>query len=217
MSPPRVGSAVRTRSEPSPATPGSSRPAAARPAGSASPRTHAPSGVMPMGTTSYFSGSRLRRMLPAEMQETECSLLRPPKTTATRVRGVLTCRTVPGGDLRVSSESYAGGTGHPAMSPRAPVSLTGGSPPSVEGRLLQRRVEIGEQIRGVLDSARQPDESLRHRIAPACATIRCRVDTAEARGGCDERGRADEAVHLVAPVQPEGEQGADSAHLAGRH
>ena len=39
---------------------------------------------MPTGTTSYFSGSSAAITLPAEMHEIECSLERPPKTTATR-------------------------------------------------------------------------------------------------------------------------------------
>jgi hypothetical protein len=39
---------------------------------------------MPTGTTSYFSGSSAAITLPAEMHEMECSLERPPKTTATR-------------------------------------------------------------------------------------------------------------------------------------
>jgi hypothetical protein len=41
--------------------------------------------VMPIGTTSYLERSKARRTLPAEMQEIECSLLRPPKMTATRI------------------------------------------------------------------------------------------------------------------------------------
>ena len=41
---------------------------------------------MPTGTTSKRSGSRLRRMLPADTHEMACSLLRPPNTTATRMR-----------------------------------------------------------------------------------------------------------------------------------
>src|ERR1700722_4797711 len=39
---------------------------------------------MPMGTTSYFSGSSAARTLPAVMHEMECSVLRPPNRTATR-------------------------------------------------------------------------------------------------------------------------------------
>lgn len=57
-------------------------------AGSPSVSTHDPSGVMPIATTSNRSGSRLRRMLPAETHEMACSLLRPPKTTATRTRSL---------------------------------------------------------------------------------------------------------------------------------
>jgi hypothetical protein len=40
--------------------------------------------AIPTGTTSYFSGSSAAITLPAEMQEIECSLERPPNTTATR-------------------------------------------------------------------------------------------------------------------------------------
>jgi len=53
--------------------------------------TQAPSRVMPTGTTSYWSGSRARRMLPALTHEIACSVLRPPNTIAMRVfRGVVT-------------------------------------------------------------------------------------------------------------------------------
>src|SRR3954468_1956278 len=58
--------------------------------------TQRPSRVIPTGTTSYSSGSSAARMLPALTQEIACSVLRPPKTTATRVfRGVLTRATLP--------------------------------------------------------------------------------------------------------------------------
>ena len=46
--------------------------------GLASVSTHDPCGVMPIATTSNRSGSRLRRMLPADTQEMACSELRPP-------------------------------------------------------------------------------------------------------------------------------------------
>ena len=49
-------------------------------------RTHWPRWVMPIGTTSYLRRSMARRTLPAEMHEMACSLLRPPKMTATRRR-----------------------------------------------------------------------------------------------------------------------------------
>jgi hypothetical protein len=54
--------------------------------GLASVSTQEPPGVMPTATTSKCSGSRWRRMLPAETHEMACSELRPPYTTATRVR-----------------------------------------------------------------------------------------------------------------------------------
>src|SRR5436305_382117 len=41
---------------------------------------------MPIGTTSKRSRSIAARTLPAETHETACSLLRPPKTMATRSR-----------------------------------------------------------------------------------------------------------------------------------
>lgn len=56
----------------------------ARLAGVAWENIQAPARVMPTGTASNRCGSRLRRMLPADTHEMECSLLRPPKTTATR-------------------------------------------------------------------------------------------------------------------------------------
>ena len=43
---------------------------------------------MPTGTTSNRSRSRWRSTLPAETHEMACSLLRPPNTTATRMRPV---------------------------------------------------------------------------------------------------------------------------------
>ena len=46
--------------------------------GAASVSTHAPSGVMPIGTTSYRCGSSAAITLPAETTEIPCSLLRPP-------------------------------------------------------------------------------------------------------------------------------------------
>src|SRR5262249_46085285 len=51
--------------------------------GSLGPSTHAPSGVIPIGSTSNLAGSRLPSTLAADTQETACSELRPPKTTAT--------------------------------------------------------------------------------------------------------------------------------------
>src|SRR6478736_5641011 len=99
-SPSRVGSALRTTDVPSLSTDGSARPLIARELGSLEPSTQEPSTVMPIGTTSYRSGSRLLRTLPAETQDTECSLLRPPKITATRVRLLFTRQTVPPNRLR---------------------------------------------------------------------------------------------------------------------
>ncbi len=49
------------------------------------PSAHCPCGVMPTGTTSKRSASRYGRTLLADWQETSCSELRPPKTTATLV------------------------------------------------------------------------------------------------------------------------------------
>ena len=46
--------------------------------------TQRPSRVMPTGTTSYSSVLSAARMLPPLTQEMACSVLRPPKTTATR-------------------------------------------------------------------------------------------------------------------------------------
>ena len=62
------------------------RPWIASRSGSSVPSTQAPSRAMPTGTTSNRSRSRWRSTLPAETQEMACSLLRPPNTTATRVR-----------------------------------------------------------------------------------------------------------------------------------
>src|SRR5690242_8108080 len=46
---------------------------------------HLPCLVMPMGTTSYFSGSIARITLRAEARETSCSLDWPPNTTPTLI------------------------------------------------------------------------------------------------------------------------------------
>src|ERR1700731_2733705 len=69
-------------------TPGNCRLVIASASGSPSVSTQEPSGVMPIATTSNRCGSRLRRMLPADTHEMACSLLRPPKTTATRTRSL---------------------------------------------------------------------------------------------------------------------------------
>jgi hypothetical protein len=61
-----------------PLTSGSRPSVIASVSGRASVSIHDPSGVMPTATTSNRSGSRLRRMLPAETQEMACSELRPP-------------------------------------------------------------------------------------------------------------------------------------------
>src|SRR3954452_3019639 len=61
-------------------------------AGSSDASTHRPSVVMPIGTTSKRSRSSAARTLPADTQEIACSVLRPPKTMATRIR--LTAQTL---------------------------------------------------------------------------------------------------------------------------
>ena len=50
------------------------------------PMSQWPSLVMPMGTTSYLSGSRPRITEAAEARETSCSPERPPKRTPMRSR-----------------------------------------------------------------------------------------------------------------------------------
>ena len=75
----RSGSAGNANSVPdSPLTSGSRPSVIARVSGRPSVSTHDPPGVMPTATTSNRSGSRLRRMLPAETHEMACSELRPP-------------------------------------------------------------------------------------------------------------------------------------------
>ena len=54
-------------------------------AGSPEVSTQRPSVAMPMGSTSYRSGSMADKIRPALAQDTACSLLRPPNTTATRI------------------------------------------------------------------------------------------------------------------------------------
>jgi len=46
--------------------------------------THRPSVAMPIGSTSYRSRSMAESTRPALAQDTACSVLRPPNTTATR-------------------------------------------------------------------------------------------------------------------------------------
>src|SRR6266487_4392995 len=65
---------------------GSVRPAIRSASGSPLVSTQAPFAVMPTGTTSYRSRSSAASTLPADTQEMACSGLRPPKTTATRIR-----------------------------------------------------------------------------------------------------------------------------------
>ena len=78
------GSPARTSPLPS-STEGSSRPRMASCAESPVPSTQRPSRVIPTGTASNRSGSRLPRTQPADRHEMVCSLLRPPNTTATRI------------------------------------------------------------------------------------------------------------------------------------
>lgn len=59
--------------------------------GSSAVSAQRPSGVMPMGSTSYFVRSMDRSTAPAVTTEMACSELRPPKTTATR--GLRGCRS----------------------------------------------------------------------------------------------------------------------------
>ena len=94
---------------------GSSRPAIRSASGSPEVSTQAPLGVIPTGTTSYRAGSSAARTLPADTQEIACSVLRPPKTTATR-----TLR--PGMDMRGTLP----GDGHPTAQARSVVSGTAG-------------------------------------------------------------------------------------------
>ena len=72
-------------------TDGRARSSMASSRGSSAPTTQAPSRVMPTGTTSNRSRSRLASTLPAETQEIACSPLRPPNTTATRTRLAMVC------------------------------------------------------------------------------------------------------------------------------
>src|SRR2546426_11488965 len=81
------GSAGRARAVPDD-TLGSSRPWICRADGSDGPNTQRPSGVMPTGRTSNRAGSRLASTLAADTQDTACSELRPPNTTATRSLGL---------------------------------------------------------------------------------------------------------------------------------
>src|SRR3954453_22140218 len=93
---------------------------------------------MPTGTTSYRSGSRAAITLPAETHEIACSVLRPPKTTATR--------TLPALPLIAEDSSRA-----PVSDPPAPPSR---SPP------VQRGGEVGDEVVGVLDAAGEPHDPL---------------------------------------------------------
>ena len=72
-----VGSAGSTTDVPF-STSGSERPLICSDSGDASVSIHWPDGVMPIGSTSYFSGSRAAMTLPADTTEIPCSLLRPP-------------------------------------------------------------------------------------------------------------------------------------------
>ena len=88
---------------------------------------------MPTGTTSYFSGSRAAITLPAEMHEIECSLERPPKTTATRglrapceapscefSEGLLTRQTLPAPPGRARAHARGVNTLTACVPPPAP-------------------------------------------------------------------------------------------------
>ena len=61
--------------------------------------TQLPFSVMPTADTSNSSASRLASTLPPETHETACSPLRPPNTTATRMRPVGFSRSVTGSTL----------------------------------------------------------------------------------------------------------------------
>ena len=106
-SPPRVGSPGSATAVAEGSTDGSSRPWIASRSGSSVPSTHPPSRVMPTATTSNRSRSRWRSTLPAETQEMACSLLRPPNTTATRVRPGVT-------DMGAKRRRWTAGEGHQA-------------------------------------------------------------------------------------------------------
>ena len=75
--------------------------------GSSAPTTQAPSRVMPTGTTSNRSRSRLASTLPAETHEIACSPLRPPNTTATRTRPAMVRE---GSDPRLRPRGESGKT-----------------------------------------------------------------------------------------------------------
>ena len=68
---------------------------------SGSTTTHRPDRVMPIPTTSY----RVRSITPttpaAVRQDTACSLLVPPKTTATRVREGMGAAAVTGASVTI--------------------------------------------------------------------------------------------------------------------
>src|SRR6478735_5025148 len=79
-----VGSAVIATADPV-VTAGNCRPTDTG-ISAGSSRSHLPSGVIPTAVTSKSTGSMLASTPAAEMQDTGCSPLRPPKTTATRIR-----------------------------------------------------------------------------------------------------------------------------------
>src|SRR6478609_555103 len=82
-----VGSTGNATADP-PVTAGNCRPAAVGTA-SASKYNQRPAGVIPIAVTSKRSVSILASTPAPEMQDTGCSPLRPPKTTATRTRSVM--------------------------------------------------------------------------------------------------------------------------------
>ena len=87
-SPPPLGPAAGVTDTPGVATAstdGEDPDDSASRAGSAEVSTHRPSRAIPIGTTSYRSGSMPPRISPALAHDTACSLLRPPNTTATRI------------------------------------------------------------------------------------------------------------------------------------
>src|SRR5690242_6639131 len=136
---------------------------------------------MPMGSTSYRSGSMADRIRPALAHDTACSVLRPPNTTATRILGCPTHPPVPKPEAEARSPKPEGQRRTTRLRP---------------ADRLQGDIRVRNEILGVLQA---DGEAYRPRVG--AAGRQRPVVQLPVRGG------GDVADHGVRPAQRRGELG----------
>src|SRR4051794_30433251 len=106
-----------------------------------------------------------------------------------------------------------------AISPTAstPAAIIHQTQSSTAAILIERPLDVREQVRGVLAAGGQADEALGHGVAaPARAALGDGVDAAEAGGVGDELGGGEEALGALLAAEVERDDHAVAVHLPPR-